>query len=133
LTSFNVILTLRLQQGKCMSNQVKTYGNDKLTTHNVVHLVLDGVVTTNSVGEWIKRNPLALYKAVMGYTNNCVIIPFNKSYRPSLHHTQFKLLEQRVKLLEPKLVFASLCRKVKKTGEYIPPAKRKFLVRADNN
>lgn len=116
-----------------MSNQVRTYGNDKLTTHNVVHLVLDGVVTTNSVGEWIKRNPLALYKAVMGYTNNCVIIPFNTIYRPSLHHTQFKLLEQRVKLLEPKLVFASLCRKVKKTGEYTPPSKRKFLVRSTNN
>ena len=133
MTNLKDILTLRLQQGKCMSNQVKTYGNDKLTTHNVVHLMLDGVVTTKSVGEWIKRNPIALYKAVMGYTNNCVIIPFNKCYRPSLHHTQFKLLEQRVQHIEPKLVFASLCRKVKKTGGYSPAPKQKFLVRSNNN
>jgi hypothetical protein len=124
---------LRLQQGKCMSNQVKTYGNDKLTAHNVVHLVIDGAISTLQVEEWIKTDPVALYKAVMGYTNNSVIIPFNTVYRPSLHHTQFKLLEQRVKLIEPKLVFASLCRKVKKMGEYTPPAKQKFLVRADNN
>jgi hypothetical protein len=126
-------ITLRLQHRVYMSNQVRTYGNDRLTSQNAVHLVIDGALTTLTVADWIKRNPIALYKAVMGYTSNCVIIPFNKSYRPSLHHTQFKLLEQRVKLLEPKLVFASLCRKVKKTGEYSPAPKQKFLVRSNNN
>lgn len=81
---------------------------------HVAHLRINSEIISKTVNEWIAQDPVALYNAVTGRTKNAVILPSEASCLLSLQHPVYKALQAKVKFKSEKLVFQTLCRRVKR-------------------
>ena len=111
-----------------MARSINITANNKLAGTHVLHMLVEDVVITHSINEWIELHPLQLYKCLLGRGYNAVILPQCHKYAPTLQHAEYKRLVQKVKEISPSETFSAQLRRVIKRGNNSKPVARKFKV-----